>query len=324
MPRTRNNLPRPGPAILTKRKLLEQLRQIDQSTAATQRVLELETAFLRKVQTHIDSLPAFGSAFEKFHTSPFVLLFHARQRAYTKVSQMERDILPAKQFSSMETSAGRMVESIALPQYGWQLVPSQMHSSESALDGKRLTRNQLYLVTLKCGPRCLNDEMSENFADSILRYSSVWAKDAGVKRVDFTYGVLYGTQKQSNKKDWHILRKIAEKLPKRELIKSPANRWDCEFKRDGVDVRVTVRIGADWWAHLGGETCLVEVCAALIRACVQAGTADPENYKYTISDLGDIVSTKSVPLDFNVSIMQRSQIQWLFFIARHFCDSLVD
>jgi hypothetical protein len=33
---------------------------------------------------------------------------------------------------------------------------------------------------------------------------------------------------------------------------------------------------------------------------------------------------RCAPQDFNVSILQRSQLQWLFFVARHFCDALVD
>ena len=41
------------------------------------------------------------------------------------------------------------------------------------------------------------------------------------QKKDFTYGVLYGTKKQSNKKDWHILRNIFEKLPADEITLSP-------------------------------------------------------------------------------------------------------
>ena len=66
--------------------------------------------------------------------------------------------------------------------------------------------------------------MSENFADAILANCAAWAKSAGKTKLDFTYGVLYGTRKQSNKKDWHILRNIAQKLPS-GLKESPNGRW---------------------------------------------------------------------------------------------------
>ena len=93
----------------------------------------------------------------------------------------------------METSAGRMIESVMLPAYGWQVVPSGMHSANSALDGKKIEPDVLKLATLKSGPRCLNDEMSANFADDIVNNVEHWANEAQVKNIDFTYGVLYGT-----------------------------------------------------------------------------------------------------------------------------------
>jgi hypothetical protein len=250
-------------------------------------------------------------------------LIHARQRNYTKVSDLERDILPAKQFSSVETSAGRMVEEVVLPAYGWECVASEMHTANSALDGKKRDGGRLLLATLKSGPRCLNDEMSENFADAILNNYQAWARDSGVSRIDFTYGVLYGTKKLSNKKDWHILRNVKEKKPASITI-DPANRWDCAFSADGIQVVVTVRIGLDWWSHLGGEYCFVEVMTALIRACISPGVADARDFAYAISDMHSIVSTSVVRETYNVSLLQQSQLPWLFLMARHFCDILKD
>lgn len=87
---------------------------------------------------------------------------------------------------------------------------------------------------------------------------------------------------------------------------------------------MAVRIGLDWWRHLGGELCFIEVLTALIRACVNVGTADSNTYNYTISDLSNIVTTYRVREDYNVSLLQRSQLPWLFLMARHFCDELVD
>ncbi|MGF1479842.1 MAG: PmeII family type II restriction endonuclease [Cyanophyceae cyanobacterium] len=294
---------------------------IDADQESRSRVLRLETAFQKKIDTHIVSLPPTDAIFQKFNTSPYVLLIHAKQRKYTKVSELEADILPAKQFSSMETSAGRMVEEVVLPEYGWQCVVSEMHTANSALDGKFKDGDVLRLATLKSGPRCLNDEMSENFADAILSNYREWAREAVVLDLDFTYGVLYGTPKQSNKKDWHILRNLKDKRPSAITIE-PAQQWNCEFRENEVAVKVAVRIGLDWWRHLGGELCFIEVFTALIRACINAGMSDAKSYQYTISDLNNIVDTSRVEKDYNVSLLQRSQIPWLFLMARHFCDEL--
>ncbi len=204
-------LPKPGTIVISKKSLLQQLQLVDADNARRERVLRLETAFRNKIDPHITALPAGSAKFRKFSTSPYVLLIHARQNQYTKISEIESDILPAKLFSSMETSAGRMIEEVVIPEYGWSVVPSEMHTANSALDGKRPGPEVLQLVTLKSGPRCLNDEMSENFADAIIGNYHEWSRESGLTHIDFTYGVLYGTQKMSNKKDWHILRKIKEK-----------------------------------------------------------------------------------------------------------------
>lgn len=324
MARKQQPIPKNQNIGLTKRGLLETLARIDADQSAKARVLALETAFRARVASHIGSSPAASATLDSFNTSPFVLMIHCLKRKYTRISEIEKDILPAKEFSSMETSAGRMVEDVTLPAYGWSSVPSGMHTPNSALDGQRIVGDTLHLATLKSGPRCLNDEMSENFADAILNHSATWAKVAGKSKIDFTYGVLYGTPRISNKKDWHILRNVIEKLDDHaQVLLRHDNSWACAFKRDGLTVKVTVRIGRDWWTHLGGnDACFVEVCTALIRACVQPGEPDAIGTKYSISDLGTIVSTSSVPKDFNVALLQKGQLPWLFFLARHFCDDL--
>lgn len=323
MARGHPGLPRPSALEIIKTQLLDSLKKLDSDPAAVQRVLTMETEFRRRIASHVESLPLEDALFAKFNTNPFVLLFHAVRKDYRLVSQIEQDILPAKLFSSMETSAGRMVEQVVLPVYGWQYVPSEMHSAESVLDGKQLKDGLLRCATLKSGPRCLNDEMSENIADAILANVVGWARSAHVKEVDFTYGVLYGTKRQSNKKDWHILRNIEEKLPPKSMLVRPAGRWDCAFKKDGIKVTVTIRIGIELWNHFAESgLAFLEMACAIIRACVTPSDTGPEDYLFTIRDLKSIISLDPVPASYNVSVLQRSQWEWLFFFARHFCDSI--
>ncbi len=300
-----------------------QLSAVDGDKASTKRVLAMEVDFRKRMKQHVENLPSSYSVFSKFNTNPFVLMIHSLNKGYRRIGEIEDDILPAKVFSSMETSAGRMVETVVLPIYGWEVVPSEMHTANSVLDGKRRVGDVLQLATLKSGPRCLNDEMSANLADDILSNSREWAETAKVKEIDFTYGVLYGTKKQSNKKDWHILRNIKEKLSIANLLVSPDGRWDCKFRKNGITVNVTIRIGIDLWNHFG-ESGLVfmELCSAIIRACISPSDMQPERHKFTIADLPTIVSLKSVPEAYNVSLLQRSQLEWLFFFARHFCDEI--
>ena len=323
MARGHVGLPAATSLVVSKTVLLDSLRSLDADRSAVERVLVMETDFRRRITNHVESLPLKDAIFSRFNTNPFVLLFHTLNKSYKHVHQIEDDILPAKIFSSMETSAGRMVETVVLPVYGWEAVPSEMHSSESVIDGRQKRPGELRLATLKSGPRCLNDEMSENIADAIISNVVAWSKKAGVKKVEFTYGVLYGTKKQSNKKDWHILRNIAEKLPDKSLTVHPRDRWDCAFVIKGISVNVTIRVGIDLWNHFSDrQTTFLEMACALIRACVLPTDAMSESPKYTIADLGEIIALDIVPSQFNVSVLQRSQLEWLFFFARHFCDQL--
>jgi len=254
-------------------------------------------------------------------------MIYALKKKYSKISEIEKDILPAKEFSSMETSAGKMVESIALPEFGWEQVPSGMHTANSAIDGKKVENGILKIATLKSGPKCLNDEMSENFADAILEHCSHWAKSANVTVVEFTYGVLYGTFKESNKKDWHIIRNIKKKIGERgnaTLIVHPENRLDCKFRQNGIDVSVNIRIGADWWKYLGGNLGLTILAISLVRACVMPGTKDTPDFKYIIPDLGGITSIPTQYSKFNSGIIQHSQIPWVLLFYKHFCNVLSD
>jgi hypothetical protein len=316
-------MPHPEALALSKADLLASLVRVDGDPAASARALAMETEFRSRISSHVHSLPTENASFAKFNTSPFVVMFYAFQQGFTRISEIEKVILPAKVFSSMETSAGRMVEAVVLPQYGWEFAPSGMHTSNSAIDGKKKVGDTLCLATLKSGPRCLNDEMSENFADAILAHCQQWAKDAQVKKIEFTYGVLYGTKKQSNKKDWHILRNIAAKLPT-GIREGPEDKWHCRFVKNGVDVTVTVRIGIDLWDYIAGhELAFMEICTALLRACVKPSPTGNSKTDYQIADLGAIVSLRGIDAAFNTKIIQRSQLEWLFFLARHFCDSIV-
>ena len=325
MARGHVDLPPPSADFLiSKQDIYAALLRIDADDYARRRVLSMETGFRQRIATHLRGLPTADARFQKFNTSPFVLLFHSRNRNYSHVSQIEQDIIPAKVFSSMETSAGRMVEEVVLPAYGWAVVPSKMHTAESILDGRHAGRTDFRGVTLKSGPRCLNDEMAQNLGRDVAYNAPIWAKSHGSQDIDFTYGVLYGTKKQSNKKDWHILRSIAEALPISAKIGTPhRGGWTISYHLDGLTVTASVRIGIEWWSYLGGPDAWLEVGISLIRACIDPAGARNGTPAYVISDLAQILDTSTKPNNFNTSLIQESQLEWVLFYARHMADGLV-
>ena len=85
--------------IFSKAGLLADLRAVDANEASRGRVLALENGFRTRVQSHIASLPIANALLEDFNTSPFVLMIYAQAKNYTRLSELEGDILPAKLFS---------------------------------------------------------------------------------------------------------------------------------------------------------------------------------------------------------------------------------
>jgi hypothetical protein len=216
---------REKPLVLSKRKIFEALARIDGDADARTRILTIETGFRKKIDSHLLGLPTAQANFQKFNTSPFVLMFYSKKRGYTRVSEIESDIIPAKVFSSMETSAGRMVEEVVLPVYGWKSCRARC-IGRVASRRRKIGGEQFCAVTLKSGPRCLNDEMAQNIGRDVARNVAAWARNNEADTVDFTYGVLYGTKAASNKKDWHVLRSIVEALPvSAEIVDTHRQSW---------------------------------------------------------------------------------------------------
>lgn len=314
----------PAPVVLNKSDIFNTLRAIDNDQKARSRILDMEKEFRKRIAAHIGGLPSASSQLSKFNTNPFVLMFYSMQRKFSHVFEVEETLVPAKVFSSMETSAGNMIERVVLPFYGWNTVQSAMQTHESLLDGRKTSGGSKAFVgaTLKSGPRTLNDDIARNIATEVVERASSWAVNAGATEVEFTYGTLYGTKRQSNKKDWHILRNIDELRPRPSTLLTPhAKNWSIAYQDGPLKVSATVRVGIEWWDYLS-ENAWIELCCALIRACIAPTTQPKPEHSYTISDLPDIIDTSPAGSDYNVSILQTSQLEWLLFLAQHFADEL--
>lgn len=340
------------PLLLSKRDIFDRLKKIDSDRAAQRRILAMDTKFRERVRDHIRSLPSANTDFAKWRTNPFVLVFHSMQRSYSAVAQIEGDLAAAKAFSSMETAAGKMIEDVVLPVYGWEQIPSPMHSDQSVLDARKTgTGNgqpptgprdvallgarkvepesrhpgRFVCATIKSGPWTLNDDMARNIANDLVRNASAWAQTYNANEVDFTYGALYGTRKQSNKKDWHILRNIDEgRPPHTKRTASHKGAWAIAYKDGPLSVSAAVRVGIEWWDFLGGPDTWIELCCALIRSCITPASGHPPAQSHSITDMHQILDMSGIEDGYNVSLLQSSQLEWLLLLARHFSDGLTE
>lgn len=324
MPRA-NPLPVVHLEIAYKSNILTELQQIDQDDAARARVLQMETGFRQKAQILGANLPTGQSLFRSFNTSPFVLMLYSSTRSYREVYQLDGDILDAKVFSSVETSAGRMVEQVALPPYGWSTVASAMSTATSVIDGERITPSGADFVTLKSAGNCINDSMAKNIGWDIADHYAQWATDANRTNITVTLGYLYGTYARSNKKGWHMMNRLRERLESNGVVMDvpPDGRWNCSFTHEGITVTVAVLMGKALWEALTGRPlAYLEICVALVRACITPTTTPTTTPPFSIPDLQSIVSTAIVPPTYNVSILQLGQLEWLFLVLSHYCDRL--
>lgn len=308
MARRHPDLPASPKVRLSRAEVFAGLERVDGDAGARSRVLGMEVRFRQRVDAYIAAKTRKGEP----KTNPFVLMMHSRRMGYRQVAEVVKDVSAGASFASMETEAGKMVERVTFEAFGWTIVESAMHSDDTVLDAWKVEGGTLRCATLKSGPRCLNDAMSKDIGSDVARNVIGWAAKNGAQAVDFSYAVIYGTPLRSNKKDWHVLRNIAEAMPLgSEVSTSHKKAWALGYTHEGLRISAAVRIGLDWWSYLGGPDTWIEVSAAFIRACIQP-TADNAG------------TSGHVPTDFNVALLQRSQLEWLVLAAGHYCDQLID
>ena len=331
MSRMHPGLPNAAERATTRSEILDRLQRIDDDPDARGRTLALEAGFRERVETYVNGSSGNYKKFADLSTSPLVLLIVARIQESTHLEDIEADIRVSKLYSSIETSAGKMVEAVVLPLYGWSTTKSAMATAVSIIDGIMIPPKggALRVATLKSGPRCLNDTMAERYADDVLAYADEWASSTGRTDIEFTFGTLYGTQGRSNKKDWHILRHLVAKATADSdavVVTRADGRWECAVHtKQGTTIRAEVRIGSDWWHYLGADLAAdaeMEVMVALIRACVTPASMAAPGATLHLPEFTELADMLRVPTSFNVSLLQRSQLPWLFLTARHSYDRL--
>lgn len=317
-------MPKAQPIILSKRWVLGALRAVDRERDRRERVLALERSFRRWLEEAQFVLPDESIDLQRLAgtINPFVLLAHAKVESLTAVSDLESHLRLAKQFSSIETSIGKMLEEVTVPEYGWHRSTSGAQSEESIIDAELLEGDTLYATTIKSGPRTLNDDISKRLGNSIATDAPLWGHRRGVRQVEVTYATLYGTFKQSNKKDWRVLlaayellRDLALQDRDTRILSEPKQRTRFAFERDGVRVCVRLRNGMKWWSFLGrsGLTFL-EVGAALIRAAIPPNPSTRHPRGESLRRMLDI------PENYNIALLQRNQLEWALLFSGLFAD----
>lgn len=303
------------------------LLDCDAQASSRNRILRMERDFKPVIEQFWRDWASRSKGWEGLRVSPLVAAFAAIGSSMQRVSQFEVDLDRAKSFSSIETSAGKLLEKVFLPVYGWKVSTSSMGTSESVLDGEKPGTHPRQLATLKSGPQAINDTQVEAIGDAVAFNSEAWARARGVSKLRFCYGTLYGTFLGSNKKSWHALRrfeKSAISMKGATSVFSGHNQLRAVVRYpSGVEVEFVVQHGVPWWEEVSGRRgwqTPVEVYSALIRACVAAGPPDSTGTRHAFPSVRRIIQ---LPPGFASALLQQNQVQWLLLFMSTLADELV-
>lgn len=261
-------------------------------------------------------------------TNPFVLAAYAQLFQIQHLKQVDDIVSAAKVFSSIETAAGRVVEDVIPPYYGWEQIDSPGHTPLSEIDSARIVGDTVELIALKSGPMCINDSMVSQIANAVANHWRHWSDHWGVSNVRYIVGMNYSTARNSNKKDWHIVRLAQERAAALGATISascmtpqaarPLAHPSFTAESGGKTLRVEALQGRAFWAHVGGgDHAFLEICWAMAK-CMQA-LAVPIGAEFTTGQLAEIVRFAD---SLDVPEVSAAEKQWLVMFARHFVDEL--
>ncbi len=302
---------------------------------AQKRIAQLAEGMERR----LDAIRVTAPSIDGKSTNPFVLAAFSRVKRFKAVAELDALLAAAKEFSSLETALGRVVEDVVPKVYGWEKVETPSHSPLSEIDSAKVVGNAVRLVALKSGPACVNDTMVAKIGEAIAAHCLTWADHWGVKHVEFTVGMNYSTAKNSNKKDWHAIRLAELKLteagadiktsciiPPRVGRTSPTARNHFIAKVGDVDLRVFTRQGVALWDYIASpvEDAYLEVCAALAITASRNPELSPAGVRTTTGNLADVIKLPGGANACGGTFLTPAQLQWFFLFARHFVDGVFE
>lgn len=175
---------------------------------------------------------------------------------------------------------------------------------------------------------CINDSMVSQIANAVSSHWQEWADFWGVDSIRYIVGMNYSTAKNSNKKDWHIVRLAEERIIAQGATitsscttpqkKRPRAHPFFEATHAGKTLRVETLQGRALWAHIGGgDDAFLEICWAMAK-CMET-MAVPPGGNFTTGEMREIVEFAGA---LDAPGIPEGEKQWLVLFARHFVDEL--
>ena len=206
-------------------------------------------------------------------------------------------IFGSKLYMSLETAFGKSVENVVMPIYPvesgvqWEEHPEKIEEMEDEERGEDLVWQKVdkycvvedtaYLMTVKSGPRTINETVADGMKSDISDHSQTWLEGTqkhhpNVSNMEFIIGLTYGTDESTNTKDLRVLYKLVEEENFDEVDRD--THPGVIRPPDSENIRVHNKVGIDFWSYVGNpsnpsdsEHTFLEVLLGLVKASDEVG-----------------------------------------------------
>lgn len=271
---------------------------------------------------------------QDYRANPYVLMATSSVMGLEAPRDFAQFLVNNKLYMGLETAFGKTIEGPVMGAYPigagedrlWG-EPSEKLDEFAALEGRGLSREEKsrarnssvwrevdrstvyegrrYLVTVKSGPRTINDTQVSAMKDAIRDNHSAWLEASqenhNVEGIDVVLGLTYGTPKTTNNKDYQLINKLLDS----------GFEWEDEKGKPGVlldretgRVRVYRLVGLDFWSFVArpddppsARFAFLEVLLALADALRKVSKGDEvrDSLGKRLDMLGDAIKNLKFP-----------------------------
>ena len=264
------------------------------------RVEMLTRAFSEYISKNLPRAVEKRRGLSDYRINPYVLMASSSVMRLNQPDDFASFLFNSKLYMALETSFGKSIESIVSAPYPidattpWVDPPEKEEESVSlaGLSGEEKAGRRLdsvwreidksvvvgdrrYLVSIKSGPRTINDTQVQAMTQAILSYRKRWLEmtrhsNPNVQGLDVVLGLTYGTPKTTNNKENQVLAKLLENG---FVIDQQAQDSGVLIDTEVPGIRVYRVIGQEFWAFVGNPedrlaapAVFLEVLLGLARA----------------------------------------------------------
>lgn len=313
---------------LSRALCIQKLHEIDQSEDLFDKVDSTKKKLIERFKKSAAKEPEIDGK----SLNPIVLGMVAFKNNFQSPVDLDEILKISKEFSSFETSSGRIVEDIFPIEYGFETVKTEAHDPFSEIDCKRIENGVAHLVALKSGPSCINDSMSKRIGNSIAENNCEWFEKYSVNEIVFTVAMNYGTAKLSNKKDWHTIRLAEESLTSAgyEIEVSCIKEGKIAHpyfiaKQNDKTLRVQTLQGKALWDYITrNEIGFYVLVLALVMASIENPDVSEDKNVMTKNLVETIRIDSELDLLTEFNNIDEEYVPWFFLMVRHFVDDLTN